>query len=346
MSSNITCEYLNIPLKSPVIVGACPLTLVPESLRQMVDCGAGAIVLPSIFQEQLDEQAENSKVPHSAKSVNENLQQDGYNGGPDKYLASIQEIKRLLSVPVIASMNGYDAGDWLNFAKRIEASGADALELNLQPLMASPEQAAEEIESKLCEIVHTVCESVSIPVAVKMTRHFTSVANVAHRVRLAGANGVVLFAHEPQWEVTIDRLAWTTHWELTPVDSVGPTIAGIVHAKAGGLDLSIAASGGIRTAEDAIKAMIAGADVVMITSEVYRVGPAAIRKMVHGIERYLEAGRIDSLAQFQQSRPVPELRTQRMMRFDYLDPLTRSAEYIDPTPVVERQTGDRYGHQD
>lgn len=347
MSSAINCEYLKIPLNSPVIVGACPLTLVPESLRQMINCGAGAVVLPSIFQEQLNEQAKHPHNPHTnSHRVSENLQQEIYNGGPEKYLASIQEIKELVSVPVIASMNGYSDGGWLDFARRIEASGADALELNVQPLISDFKQTAEETESQLCTLVQRVCESVAIPVAVKMSRHYTSVANVAHRVRLAGAAGVVLFAHETKWEVTINRIQWTTHWELTPVDSVGATLAGIVHAKVGGLDLSIAASGGIRTAEDAIKVMIAGADVVMITSEIYRVGPAAIRKMVHGIERYLEAGSFASLAQFQQSRPALESRSQRMMRLEYLDPLTRSAEYTDPTPVVEQQTGDRYGHQD
>lgn len=344
MSSAINCVYLKIPLNSPVIVGACPLTLVPESLRQMVNCGAGAVVLPSIFQEQFDYQAEIPPLPQIR--VGENIQQEIYNGGPDKYLASIQEIKRLVSVPVIASMNGYCDGDWLDFAKRIETSGADALELNVQPLITNRQQTAEEIESQLCALVQRICESIKIPVAVKMSRHFTSVANVAHRIRLAGAAGVVLFAHETKWEVAINRLQWTTHWELTPIDSLGSTVAGLIQAKVGGLDLSIAASGGIRTAEDAIKVMIAGADAVMITSEIYRAGPAAIRKIVHGIERYLEAGNYESLARFQQSRPAPESRSQRMMRLDYLEPLTRSVEYADPTPVVEQQTGDRFGHQD
>jgi dihydroorotate dehydrogenase (fumarate) len=347
MSSKTACEYLKIPLASPVIVGACPLTMEPELLRQMIVCGAGAIVLPSIFQEQIADQGELQNNPLSAPEPNPcHPHQQSYNGGPDKYLTIIQEVKRHAFVPVIASMNGYCDGGWLDFAKRIEASGADALELNVQPVITSAQQTAEEIEARLCELLRKVCNSVPIPVAVKMTRHFNNVANMAHRIRLAGAAGVVLFAHELQWEVAIDRLRWTTRWELTPVDSLGATVAGIVQARVGGLDLSLAASGGVRTAEDAVKVMIAGADVVMITSEIYRAGPDAIRKMVHGIERYLETGGFDSIAQFQRSRPVPETRSQRMIRLDYLEPLTRSSQYSDPTPVVEPQTGDRYGHQD
>jgi dihydroorotate dehydrogenase (fumarate) len=187
---------------------------------------------------------------------------------------------------------------------------------------------------------------VAIPVAVKLTQRFTNLINVAHRLRMAGAAGLVLFAHEPRWDVALDRLHWTIHWELTPVDSVGSTVAGIVHSRASGLELSIAASGGVRTAEDAVKVMVAGADVVMITSELYRSGADCIRKLLGGLERHLETGGFASLTQFQQARPVPELRSHLMARHDYLEQLTGSLQYSDPTPVVSQQTGDRYGHPD
>jgi dihydroorotate dehydrogenase (fumarate) len=131
---------------------------------------------------------------------------------------------------------------------------------------------------------------------------------------------------------------------LTPIDSLAPTLAGIIQARTGGLDLSVAASGGVRTAEDAIKAMIAGADVVMVTSEIYRSGAEAIRGIVQGIDRYLELGGYPTLAHFHKVRPVPESRTQQAARQDYLEPLTRSDTYTDPTPVARHQAGDRYGH--
>lgn len=346
MPSDLTCSYLGLSLNSPVVVGACPLSLEPESLRQIVSCGAGAIVLPSIFQEQIAYQEELHQAALASADRALALRRDQYNSGLDGYLANIATIKRTASVPVIASLNGYGDGQWLEFAKRMEASGADALELNIQPLIESRQQTAAEVESTLCEVVRNVCQSVSIPVAVKLTQRFTNLINVAHRLREAGAAGLVLYAHEPRWDVAIDRLHWTIHWELTPVDSVGSTVAGIVHSRASGLELSIAASGGIRTAEDAIKVMIAGADVAMVTSELYRSGPDAIRKLLRGLERYLETNGFASLSQFQKSRPAPELRSHLMARRDYLEQLTQSLHYSDPTPVAPQQTGDRYGHAD
>jgi dihydroorotate dehydrogenase (fumarate) len=305
------------------------------------------VVLPSIFQEQLSAQSQLPLDPLEASSLaTQDYFQQFYNGGPDQYLSSLREIKRQSTVPVIASLNGYSAGPWLDFAKQLAACGADALELNLQSVVADPEQSTEKIEAGICEIVERVCQSVTIPVAVKSARHFTNIARMMQRIRSAGAAGAVLFAHEVQWEVAIDRLQWTSHWQLTPADSVGATIAGIIQARAGAADLSIAASGGVRTWEDAVKAMIAGADVVMVTSEIYRAGPDAISRIVQGLERYLDAHNFATLEQFRQARPIPQTRLQYSLRSDYLDPLTRSKDYHDPSPVIEHQTGDRHGHRD
>jgi dihydroorotate dehydrogenase (fumarate) len=348
MASRTACEYLGLPLRSPVVVGACPLTMDPEKLRQMIECGAGAVVLPSIFQEQLTPQAQMPLDPIQASELAaQDSRQLIYNGGPDQYVGSIQQIKRLSTVPVIASLNGYSDGPWLDFANQIATSGADALELNLQPVIADLQQTTEDIETEISKMIQRVCQSVTIPVAVKTTRHFTNVAQMMDRIRSAGAAGVVLFAHEVHWEIAIDRLAWTPRWELTPVDSVGATVAGIVAARKGTADLSVAASGGVRTAEDAIKTLIAGADVVMIASEIYRSGPSAINRIVQGVERYLDTHGFASLAEFRRARPAPHTRTQRLQRLDYLDPLTTSKNYHDPSPVViPEQTGDRYGHPD
>jgi dihydroorotate dehydrogenase (fumarate) len=187
---------------------------------------------------------------------------------------------------------------------------------------------------------------VTIPVAVKTTRHFTNISHLVQGLRSAGAAGAVLFAHESNWDVTLQSLQWTTRWELTPVDSASATIAGIVLARLGNPEISIAASGGLRTAEDALKALIAGADVVTITSEIYRSGPAAISRLVQGVERYLETHGFGSLRELKNARPVPQSRVARLRRDAYLDPLTVSKNYHDPSPVPDQQTGDRYGHRD
>jgi dihydroorotate dehydrogenase (fumarate) len=347
MSVQLDCSYLTLSLKSPIIVGACSLTLEPESLRLLVACGAGAVVLPSIFQEQIawrDQRASDLQSP-AERSAGED-KREKYNSGPEGYLTSIQNIKQLVSIPVIASMNGYGEGEWLSFAQEIEASGADALELNLQPFIDDGLQSSEAIETQLCDMVRKVCGCVAIPVAVKLTARFTNIAHVARRLQSVGAAGVVLFAHEPRWDVALERLRWTIHWELTPVGSVGTTVAGIVHARSGGVNMSLAASGGIRSAEDAVKVMIAGADVVMMTSELYRAGPEAIRKTSNGLVRYLESNGFASLAEFQKARPTPETRSYQRVRRDYLEELTRSNRVADPTAVVNVQTGDRFGHRD
>jgi dihydroorotate dehydrogenase (fumarate) len=347
MASRTACEYLGLSLNSPIVVGSCPLVMEPEKLRQLIACGAGAVVLPSIFQEQLTAQGQLPIDPVAATDLaTQDFRQQIYNGGPDQYASAIQEIKRLSTVPVIASLNGYSDGAWLDFAKQVEASGADALELNVQPVIADPQQPAEEIEIEIGKIVQRVCQSVAIPVAVKTTRHFTNVAHMMQRLRSAGAAGVVLFAHEVHWDVAIDRLQWTTHWELTPADTVGATVAGIVQARLGAADLSLAASGGVRTADDALKVMIAGADVVMVTSEIYRAGPCAISRIVQGVERYLDTHGFGSIHEFRQARPSPKTRTQHLLRLDYLDPLTSSKNYRDPSHVVDQHTGDRHGHRD
>jgi len=334
--------YLKLPLASPVIVGACPLTMQPEMVRQFCTAGVGAVVFPSIFQEQLERSPEFWDEPHPSQELAPFEQ--SYNGGPDRYLETIRQVRQTIAVPIIASMNGYAAGSWLTFAKQLEASGADALELNFQPIATSPEQSAGELENQLCDMVHSVCQSVSLPVAVKVSRHHACPANIVHRLKQVGAAGVVLFAHEVKWRVDADRLQWTPHWELTPVDSTASTLSGLIQAQMGVAGISVAASGGIRTADDAIKMLIAGADVVMITSELYRSGPVAIQRVTQGLEHYLSQKGFVSLADLRQARPRIAQRTEPTVRSDYLNPLTQSERYPDPTPVPPQQTGDRFGH--
>lgn len=350
MSAALTTIYLGLQLDSPVIVGSCPLTMEPEAVRQMADCGAGAIVLPSILQEQIEHLNLLKTDPLSAVDrTGYQPQHDKYNGGPENYLVRIQDLKSQTNIPIIASMNGSTDGDWIDFAKRIEASGADAIELNIPPVVDDPSRSSEQIESELCGFVQRVCGSVSIPVAVKLTGRFTNLARITRDLRTYGADGVVLFAHQPKWDVCLDRLHWTLRWTLTPIESIGATLEGIVRARAGGLDLSIAASGGIRTSEDAMKTLIAGADAVMVTSEIYRDGPDVIRSIVDGISRYIQCSPYDSIDSLRQSRPPMEIGPDRFKRLEYLDPLTRSETYADPTPVSApgsaQESGDRFGHR-
>ncbi len=345
MTNSLAVKYMGLELSSPVIVGSCPLTISPESVRQFVGAGAGAIVLPSMLQEQIVYSQMQSSDPITAiGDSGYQPQQDKYNGGVENYISTIAELKQLERVPVIASLNGGSAGPWIEYAKRIEASGADALELNWQPIFADPRAPAAKVEQTLCDMVASLTSSLTIPVSVKLNQRFTNLASIAHQLQDAGAKGLAMFTHLPSWDVSIDRMHWTIHWELSPVNSLGSILEGLVRARSGGLSLSIAASGGVRTGEDAIKAMIAGAEAVMVTSELYRAGPEAICTIIDGIARYLERSPFDSVEAFQQARPAVQHRGGPMMRLEYIDPLTLSEHYFDPTPVVATQTCDAFGH--
>ena len=344
MSKELTTTYLGMELSSPVVVGACPLTIEPEHVRQMVAAGAGAIVLPSMLQEQITYGIMKAVDPVGAISESGyQPQQDRYNGGTANYLQTIRHLKTLCNVPIIGSLNGWSEGPWLDYADEIQAAGADALELNWQRGLSDPNESCEAVEARLIDLAGNLCNRLSIPVAVKLNQRFTNLASIAHKLQAVGVDGLVLFTHGPCWDVSIDRMHWTIRWELSPTESLGTILEGIVHVRTGGLDLSIAASGGVRTGEDAIKAMIAGADAVMVTSEIYRQGPDAIRKILQGVSQYLDISHHESLMAFQQARPNVELTSERLMRLEHIDPLTRSEHYDDPTPA-STMTGDAYGH--
>ncbi len=346
MPSQLAASYLGIALKSPVIVGSCPFTIQPETVRQLVNAGAGAVVLPSMLQEQIVHATMKELDPLVAISRSGyQPQQDKYNGGVEGYLATIGELKQQEKIPIFASLNGAADGEWLEYAKRIQASGADGLELNWQPMIPSCDQSADQTEQHLFDMVRRLRASVSIPLAVKLNQRFTNLASVAKKLKDVGADGLILFTHSPAWDVCIDRLHWTIRWELSPIGSLGGILEGIVRARTDQLDLSIAASGGVCTAEDALKSMIAGADVVMVTSEIYREGPDAVRRIVDGLNHFLATSHYSSLREFQLACPPIELGPERLMRLEYVDPLTRSNHYVDPTPTISTQTGDPFGHR-
>tara|TARA_R110002049_G_scaffold50370_3_gene143104 strand:+ start:145822 stop:146865 length:1044 start_codon:yes stop_codon:yes gene_type:complete len=346
MSSDLTTHYLGLELKSPIIVGSCPLTIEPELVRQLIDAGAGAVVLPSVLEEQIVYARMKYDDPLAAiEKSGYQPQHDKYNGGVENYLRTIRHLKANYPVPIFGSINGGISGDWIHYTKEIEDSGADGLEINWQPVVATPEQTADQVEEQLCEIVRRTRDLINIPIAVKLNQQFTNLSSIAHKLQNAGADGLVLFTHMPHWDVCIERMHWTIRWELSPVDSIGRILEGIVRTRTGGLDLSIAASGGVRSSEDAIKSMIAGADAAMVTSEIYREGPNAVHRIVEGIRWYLDTSPFRSLQELKSARPSVDFTSERRMRLEYVDPLTRSDHYIDPTPVPVREVGDAYGHK-
>lgn len=342
---SLKSRFLGLELASPVIAGSCPRNIDFESIRQLEIAGIGAIVLPSILEEQLVYQLKLKSNPiEASEQSGHSPQQDRYNGGPNEYLKTIAKLKAESSIPLIASVHGASIGSWLDYVSKIQDSGADGLELNWQIGRCDPNESGDEIESRMLQWVAAIREKLSIPIAFKMNAGFTNPASVAMRLQNEGINGLVLFAHRPNWDVDIDRMHWTIGWELSPVNSIGRTLQGLVETRTQNLQISVAASGGIRTGDDAMKSLIAGADVVMIVSEVYRQGPDAIKEVLAGMQRRLDLNRHSSLQEFLQSRPKFGEHPSYSMRSEIVDPLTCSLKYHDPTPVEKQISGDCYGH--
>ena len=349
MRPEIIAQYMGLKLTSPLIVGACPLTRCCETVREYAIAGAGAVVLPSLFEEQIVHQRigrgiQTSKEESLAEELAYQPSEDEYNGGPDNYLKSIDDLKRVTSIPIIASLDGFTGGDWLTFAREVESSGADALELNLHTDFANPSQSADMVEQSMLERVQTVCDLVSIPVAVKLLPFHTNLSNLAWRLTESGAAGLVVFGRDPNWIVRTDQLRPTTQWSLTPAGAIAATISGLVRVRCGGPTMSVAASGGVSSPADFSQLVLAGADVVMVASEIHREGPDAISHMVEGLISFLERHGFDSFQSFTAARPEPQVAISQ--RLNYLEPLTRPANYEDPTPGIPATTGDRWGHAD
>jgi len=343
--ASLSTSYMGLRLASPLIAGSCPMNIDFEFTRLMVASGIGAIVLPSILQEQIVYQSMIKTNPIAAiEKSGHTPQQDRYNGGTKEYLETIERMKREYSIPIIASMHGASTGVWLDFAVEIQGSGADALELNWQIGRCDPNESGEQVEARMLEWVSQIRSRVTIPIAFKMNDRFTNPAYTAIRLQNAGVNGLILFAHRPHWDVDSDRRQWTIGWELTPIGALGKTLEGLVEINTIGLNIPLAASGGIRTGDDVVKTMITGADVAVVVSEIYRQGPNSIDAILAGVRRFLDTNHYRSIQSFVQSRSNLDDRPRYEMRSEIIDPLTSPIKYQDPSPVIEPITGDRFGH--
>ena len=348
MIPEMTAQYLGFPLASPVVVSACPMTLRREAARELATAGAGALVLPSLFEEQIvgyHDGAATGRGPGESemRAPGDPAGEDRYNGGPEAYLQAIRNLRHCPGVPVIASLSGYSNGSWLEFARELQHAGADALELTLHADAFDPELRGEIVEQWLVDCAATTCQDLSIPVSMKVAPFFTNLANLARRLIEAGVAGLTVFAHEPVWDVQMDRLQATRDWSLTSGGNIDLTLTGLIRARAGAPHASIAASGGIGSACDAIKAVIAGADVAMVTSEVYRSGPTAVTQIADGIRHYLERGGYESFASLTESRP----RSRVSIRDRTRDVASAMPPFYHlPLPSPSRHSGDRWGHME
>ncbi len=294
MSVDLRTRYLGLELRSPLVASPSPLTKDPDTARQLVDAGAAALVLPSLFEEEIvhEELELNRSLEAGTDSFAEALDYfpavGSYAGVGDQYLTRLGRMKARVDVPVIASLNASTTGGWVRYARLMQEAGADALELNLYHVAADPAKTAVDMETIDLELIAAVRAAITIPLAVKLSPYYSSLASFARAAVEHGADGLVLFNrfYQPDFDLeTLDvvpRLELSRPWELR----LPMRWTAILRPQLG-RGVSIAATSGIHEGTDAVKAILVGADVAMTTSAVLHNGPAHLRTIEDGLVAWM-----------------------------------------------------------
>lgn len=304
---DLSTTYLGLQLSGPVIASAGPLTRDVETMLQLEAAGASAVVLPSLFQEEAEaEEMQAFELAEMADGFAEFAsaplpEQELDNVGTGLHLRRLRKAKAALKVPVIASLNGKDVGGWARYAKELEAAGADALELNLYRVNANPAVTANEIEEVYVRIVAAVRAEISIPLAVKVSSHFTAFSNFANRLVGAGADALVLFSGLYGTDIDLVTKQIKPSVPLTTSDRVRLPMRWIGILDAQLPDTDLAATSGLHTWQDLAKLLLVGADVACTTSAVIKQGPAAITTMLEGLTAWMRENEYESVSQLRGS---------------------------------------------
>lgn len=297
---NLRTEYLGLSLQSPIVVSASPLSEEIENIQAMEQAGAGAVVLFSLFEEQieLDEMGYEEYYDSHIESLPEELKavaaMNEFKVGAGGYIAHLYQVKKAVSIPVIASLNGYYSGGWTRYARLLEAAGADAIELNTYYLANDRNTSSEDIEQMYLRLVRDVVSEVNIPVAVKISPFFTAMAHMAHDLDAAGADALVLFNrfYQPDFDIESESVAPTLDLSTREELRLRLRWTALLY---GHLEAKLAVTGGVHNAEDVIKSIMAGAQVVMMTSALYKHGIDHISKTRAELELWLSEHGYDSI---------------------------------------------------
>ncbi|HNS40200.1 MAG TPA: dihydroorotate dehydrogenase-like protein, partial [Promineifilum sp.] len=274
---DLETNYLGLPLKSPLVVSSNPLTYELDNLRQMEDAGAAGIILYSLFEEQIElaemgfadyYQRHREEMPEPLRHIADMKE---YNQGAGNYLAHTYQAKKALSIPVIASLNGYYSSGWTRYARLIEAAGADALELNIYYLPTKAHISGAEVEQMYVDLVREVTSSVQIPVAVKLSPYFSALANISKRLVNSGARGLVLFNRFYQPDFDIVNRAVVPSLDLSTSSELRLRLRWVA-LLTGQIEADLAITGGVHSVEDVIKSLMAGATVVTLASALLENG--------------------------------------------------------------------------
>ncbi|MFZ5432631.1 MAG: dihydroorotate dehydrogenase-like protein [Calditrichota bacterium] len=303
---DLSTTYLGLKLPHPIVASSSPMSHSLDGIRRLEDAGIAAVVLHSLFEEQLKAEAYELDflTTQGSESFAEALsyfpEPDHYVLGPDEYLKLISDAKKAVKIPVIASLNGVTPGGWIEYARDIQKAGADALELNIYFLPTDPFMNGELVERNYVEILKTVRSQVKIPVAVKLSPYFSSLANIARRLDEAGVNGLVMFNRFYQPDLDLEKLEVWPHVELSASAEIRLPLRwiAILYSR---LKCSLAATSGVHTAEDVIKLVMAGADVTMVCSALFQHGLGHVAKLRKDVEAWMEKHDYVSLSEMKGS---------------------------------------------
>jgi len=303
---DLSVDYLGLKLAHPLLPGASPLADELGTVRALEDAGAPAIVMRSLFEEQLTQEqlstfmATEQHQMMSAEASSLLPEPAGYRLGPDRYLEQLQKIRAAVNIPVIASLNGTTLGGWIDFARLIEQAGASALELNLYAVPTDPTRDGAAVEKDTLELVRTLKARVKLPVAVKLSPFYTSVSSVARGLEEAGADGLVLFNRLFEPEIDVDALEVKRVLHLSDSSELPLRLRWLAILSAQ-RTLPLAISGGVHETLDVIRALMAGATVVQLVSTLLRNGPSRLVSLRGALERWLVEREYTSVRQLRGS---------------------------------------------
>jgi dihydroorotate dehydrogenase (fumarate) len=303
---DLTTTYMGMTLKNPIVPSSSPLSENLDNIRRMEDAGAGALVMYSLFEEQITLESHqldhylNYGIETFPEALSYFPEMETYKVGPDQYLERIRNAKAAVDIPIIGSLNGVSTGGWIEYAREIEQAGADALELNVYYIPTDLHMTGAEVEQIYLDVLRDVKKSISIPVAMKLSPYFSATANMASRLAETGADALVLFNrfYQPDFDLenleVVPRLALSTPYELRlPLRWVAMLY--------GRVNVDFAITSGVHTVEETLKAMMAGAKVSMMASELLQNGIQRITQILEGMVQWMEEYEYTSIAQMQGS---------------------------------------------
>ncbi len=298
---DLTTTYLGLHLKNPLVASASPLSKKVDNARRLEDAGASALVMYSLFEEQITHESYemdhylNRGTESYAESLSYFPDLDSYNLGPEPYLEHLYTIKQAVNMPVIGSLNGVSSGGWVQYARKIEQAGADALELNIYYLSTDTDLSGAELEDVYVKLVKDVRATVSIPIALKLSPFFTSIPQMAKRFVEVGANGLVLFNRFYQPDFDLEALAVRPHLELSTSHDLLLPLRWIAILY-GRIQADFALTSGVHTAQDVLEAMMAGANVAMMASTLLESGPERLTRILADLQQWMEEHEYESIS--------------------------------------------------